>query len=238
MGLVRQDGRWWDALEYRHYLDGWIDTASYPLPEKCSVQAVPIPSAAILSDDGMPQNLITAALAHSSDLMTHAARTVKLRAPVMMDRFCGRNAGSIAPNGGTLWQIPTYTSGFNITITYGKNDAAAGVDARPLYARAPTAAEFLPYPTTFGFLSTAVLYFDLTIDGPVPVKFQPGTTIDIWFPFVLDDTLEYDLTIGFADAPIGPIYSKPFDNVLRYTLPGFTASPGRTLMAEIDGDWP
>ena len=55
---------------------------------------------------------------------------------------------------------------------------------------------------------------------------------------MLDDTLKYDLTMGFAGEPIGPIYAKPYDNVLHYTLPGFTATPGKTLMAEIDGNWP
>ncbi|MDQ1610064.1 MAG: hypothetical protein QOE16_2796, partial [Microbacteriaceae bacterium] len=36
----------------------------------------------------------------------------------------------------------------------------------------------------------------------------------------------------------GPIYAKPFDNVLHYKLPAFTVAPGQTLMAEIDGNWP
>ena len=105
-----------------------------------------------------------------------------------------------------------------------------------LFARPPTDAEFLPYPTVSNFVSTAVAYFDLTLNSTAPVVFSV-MSIDIWFPFVLDDSLQYDLTIGYADKPVGPIYAKPFDNVLHYVLPGFTATPGRPLMAEIDGDW-
>jgi hypothetical protein len=245
MGLIRQYDRWWDALEYRHNLDGWIDSASYPLAQKCSLLAHSLPNGNTLLEDGLPRDLIDAALAHNADLQkpqhVRAAGTSlggPIRPSIMIDRFCDRRIGGIAPTGGTLWQIPSYTSGYDITIAYSRNDARTGTSAKPLYARPPTLAEIIPYPTTMHFISTAVLYFDLTLEGSAPITFQPGTTIDIWFPFLLDDALSYDLTIGFADRPIGPIYSKPFDNVLHYKLPGFTVAPGRALMAEIDGNWP
>jgi hypothetical protein len=234
MGLIRQYDRWWDALEYRREIDGWIDSASYPLPQKCSLVAQALPNTAALLEDGLPRELVAAALLHSAGLL----QSKPVRKTAMVDRRCGQLLGSIDSTGGTLWQIPSYTSGYDITIAYSKNDARTGTSAEPLYARPPTEAEIIPYPTTLHFISTAVLYFDLTLDGSAPVTFQPGTTVDIWFPFVLDDALSYDLTIGFADGPIGPIYSKPFDNVLHYKLPGFTATPDRTLMAEIDGNWP
>ncbi len=245
MGLIRRYGRWWDALEYKHELDGWIDSASYPLALKCSLTAEPVPVAGTLLDDGLPRDLIDVALTHNTDLQkpklagaANVSSKGRIRPTIMIDRFCSRPVGGIEPGGGTLWQIPSYSSGYDITIVYGRNDARYATYARPLYARSPTEAEIIPYPTTLHFTSTAVLYFDLTIKSSAPVIFQPGTTIDIWFPFVLEDTLNYDLTIGFADAAIGPIYSKPFDNVLHYKLPGFTVRPGRTLMAEIDGNWP
>ena len=106
-----------------------------------------------------------------------------------------------------------------------------------VYARPPTDAEFIPYPTPAQYVPNAVLYFDLRINGTSPVTFAQGTTIDIWFPFVLDDRLNYDLTIGYADKPIGPIYARAFDNALHFVLPAFTVTPGRALMAEIDGNW-
>ncbi len=243
MGLIRQYGRWWEALAFRHEIDGWIDSASYPLAQKCSVVAHALPSAETLLEDGLPRNLVDTAIMHSGDLRPKPAhvstgRFQRIRHVVMIDRGCGQPAGSIDTPGGILWQIPSYTSGYDVTVAYSRNDADTGATFRPVYARAPTQAEIIPYPTTLHFISTSVLYFDLMIEGSKPVTFAPGTTIDIWFPFVLDDTLSYDLTIGFAKEPIGPVYAKPFDNVLHYKLPGFTAVPGQTLMAEIDGNWP
>lgn len=244
MGLIRQYGRWWDALDYRHEIDGWIDSASYPLAQKCSVVAHAVPEPATLLEDGLPRELVDPAVAHNPGLRPKPASVkgtrskARIQNVVMVDRGCGRSVGNIDPHGGTLWQIASYTSGYDITIEYRRNDARFATYTQPVYARPPTAAEIIPYPTTLHFVSTAVLYLDLAIEGSAPVTFQPGTTIDIWFPFVLDDTLAYDLTIGFAKEPIGPLYSKPFDNVLHYKLPGFTVIPGQTLMAEIDGNWP
>lgn len=234
MGLLRTSDRWWDALDVRHDLDGWIDYASYPLDAKCSLSALREPISSALTNDGLSADLVRTAMQHNADLQTQAGR----RAPVMIDRFCETQPAIIYPAGGTIWQLRNFTSGYDLRIAYTKNNAPPAAHASQLYARPPTKAEIIPYPTTWRFLSTAVLYFDLTFNGATPVTFQPGTTIDIWFPFVLDDTLKYDLTIGFADGPIGPVYAKPFDNTLHYVLPGFTATPGRTLMAEIDGNWP
>jgi len=144
---------------------------------------------------------------------------------------------SITGTGGVAALPRSELSGYGITIHYTQNTSNGHARFARIYARPPTEAEIIPYPTTQWFISTSVVYFDLTIDGDKPVTFAPGTTIDIWFPFVLDDTLNYDLMIGFAREPIGPVYAKPFDNVLHYTLPGFTALPGQTLMGEVDGNW-
>jgi len=245
MGLVRQYGRWWDAFGDRQEVDGWIDSASYPLTPKCAVVAHPGPVPQILETDGLPPDLINAALLHNSALRAKPAaasgvviRGHRIASVVFVDRGCGHFESPVASIGGALWQIPSYIAGYDISVSYSANNAEGGTVFRPIYARAPTQAEIIPYPTTLRFLATSVLYFDLTIDSSKPVTFAPGTTIDIWFPFVLDETLNYDLTIGFAQQPIGPVYAKPFDNVLHYKLPGFTAMPGQTLMAEIDGNWP
>lgn len=185
----------------------------------------------------MPKDVVNAGQSHNGTLMLQPTIRRKVP-PLMADRFCGSAPGAVSPLGGTLWQDPVFTAGYDITVRYAANNSSAKESFGPIYARAPTAAEIIPYPTTLHFISTSVAYFDLTVDGQKPIAFAPGTTIEIWFPFVLDDTLRYDLTIGFATEPLGPLYAKPFDNVLRYQLPGFTATPGRTLMAEIDGNWP
>jgi len=248
MALVRRQARWWDALDglsWNHY-KCWDTTVSYPLQPPTAASGL---SPAALLSYGLPAALVNRALQVPE---LRRAMILPTPAPQAPDRsgkhlvrpdceetiYVDSPGPTIRPGGGTLWQIASATSGYDITIAYSRNDAPVGTSAEPLYARPPTLAEIIPYPTTPHFISTAVLYFDLTLEGSAPVTFQPETTVDIWFPFVLDDTLSYDLTIGFADRPIGPFYSKPFDNVLHYTLPGFTATPGRTLMAEIDGNWP
>lgn len=126
---------------------------------------------------------------------------------------------------------------YEITIFYTSNTSTPHAASSEMYARPPTDAEFLPYPTPMQYVPNAVAYFDLTINGTSPVTFTPGTAIDVWFPFVLDDRLNYDLTIGYADKPIGPIYARAFGNALHFVLPAFTVTPGRALMAEIDGNW-
>jgi len=235
LGLIRYDGRWWAALDYAHGAAGWADDAWFPLETHCALTSTAVPDAAQLASDGMPAALARAAAQHAA--IFHQSKPAA-RPRLMEDRSCGNSDVPLTPAGVGLWQMPVLTSGYDIVIVFSKNDAAAGTTVQPLYARAPTAAEIIPYPATYQFLSTSVAYFDLTLKGPSPVTFAAGATVDVWVPFVLDDTLKYDLTIGFADAPLGPFYAKPVDNVLHYTLPPFTVTPGRTLMAEIDGNWP
>ena len=246
MGLVRQNSRWWDTLNMT--LSGDCSTgadASYPLPGRSWSRFNPVPTPASLLSYGLPADLVAESKRNADVRAYMATPPPNMRVPKenVFQSDCDiatyeiPQLQRILPQGNSLESFRSDTSGYELAVHYAANNSQNGVFHIP-YARPPTAAEFLPYPTTFGFTSNAVFYFRLTIDGSAPVKFQAGTTIDIWFPFVLDDTLTYDLTIGFAEAPIGPIYAKPVDNVLRYTLPGFTATPGRSLMAEIDGNRP
>ena len=252
MGLIRRFDRWWDAADIYNSsifpissIACWgPGTTAYPLSgaEWQSYGLYPTPS--LLLGFGLPEELVVASAVHNKDVRQYAAAARATNRPgTIVKPSCMSNfyqflrSQPIMPAGGSLLSSRSDTSGYEITLRYSANNAAAAAFHIP-YARAPTEAEIIPYPATYHFVSNAVAYFDLTLDGSKPVTFAPGTTIDIWFPFVLDDTLRYDLTIGFADQPIGPIYSTPYDNVLHYTLPGFTITPGRTLMAEIDGNWP
>lgn len=248
MGLVRQEARWWDALDDVSWNQSdlcWDMTVSYPLQPASGARGT---SRAIWLSYGLP-----------AELVDRASGVPRLRRaiepPTLEPPPHGRFAGlppcmsgaiydadpprpAILRTGGIESRPRTTLSGYDILIHYTPNTSNGGDHFSQLYARVPTQAEIIPYPTTLHFISTSVMYFDLAIQGGKPVSFAPGTTIDIWFPFVLDDALNYDLTIGFAQEPIGPLYAKPFDNVLHYKLPGFTALPGQTLMAEIDGNWP
>jgi hypothetical protein len=130
------------------------------------------------------------------------------------------------------------TAGYDLTVHFAANDAGGPVHLTQIYARAPTAAEFLPnHPIAPGWgYSNAVCFFDLAIGGKNTIVFAPGTTIDIWFPFVLDDQLRYTLSFFSNDKPSGLIVGSIFDNTLHFALPQFVMAPDKPFMAEIDGD--
>lgn len=233
MGLIRTLDRWWDAFDIDKTGGCWSGgSTSYPLQGDRRLLVPPGPTVAFLSEAGLPASLVAQAK-HNADVRAGARRFVPSCDVATYDI---PNLQIIKPEGAQLSSFRWDTSGYEIAVHYSANNSKNGAFHTP-YARPPTPVEIIPYPTTYEFVATAVVYFHFEIDGSSPVTFQPGTTIDIWFPFVLDDTLTYDLTIGFAREPIGPIYAKPYDNVLHYELPGFTATPGRTLMAEVDGNW-
>lgn len=227
MGLVRVGSRWWDALDIGEGCWQW--QASYPLFPDEDDPLGGLPNSGRLLRIGLSSSLVAAAVVHNRDVRRgeHAPPSCTI------DYY--QIQSFVTRAGGTATVLRPETSGYSIVIEYTANNAA-GKTPLSIYARPPTDAEFLPYPTPGQYVPNAVAYFDLTINGKAPVTFAPGTTIDIWFPFVLDDRLNYDLTIGYADKPIGPIYARAFDNVLHYVLPAFTVTPGRTLMAEIDGN--
>ena len=142
---------------------------------------------------------------------------------------------SIDPAGGTFAPNPAQTAGYRLRLRYASSTASAAKFSFA-YGRLPTTAEFLPYPTPPTFSADAVFFFDLTLSGEHPVTFSPGSQLEVWFPFVLDDRLRYELTIEGAQQFVGPLYASPFDNTLRFALPAFTAIPDKQLAGEIDGD--
>lgn len=226
MALVRQENRWWDAFDATRAGEGcWNWQTAFPLPPSSSAPGASGAAAAILLRGGLSSQLIAA--------------TQSLNAGVrdMYWRACAQSVATapvrVVPPGAALAPPRNQTNGYAIAVTLGAISEPAPM---ALYARAPTAAEFLPWPAGYEFTSNAVCYFDLIVQSNAPVTFPAGTAITIWFPFVLDDTLQYDLTMGFTQPGIGPLYARPFDNALRYTLPAFTVAAGRTVMAEIDGD--
>ena len=141
---------------------------------------------------------------------------------------------AIDASGGRLHPPKSQTSGYDLDLRYAPNSADRGATFSVVYGRAPTPAEFLPYPTRYPITTTSVFYFDVTIAAPRPVTFSSGSTLDVWFPFVLDDALRYELFLDGSDRAIGPIASPVFDNTLHFVLPALTATPGKSLIGEID----
>ncbi|HEX8805462.1 MAG TPA: hypothetical protein VF741_00880, partial [Candidatus Aquilonibacter sp.] len=112
------------------------------------------------------------------------------------------------------------------------NDAPPSAGIKELIEREPTEAESW---VTFG--GNSYFFFSGTVQSTQPVHVQPGTTIDVWFPFVLDPSLRYSVTIAAPNVmSIGPVEGTLADNTLHFTLPAFTAPPGADLMGEIESD--
>lgn len=128
-------------------------------------------------------------------------------------------------------QMPTSMGGYLARFVFASNDAPEGALLAGVQGRAPTEAE--SWMTDGG---NSYFFFSGTVQSSAPIQVAAGTTIDVWFPFVLDTSLHYALTIAHADKPIGPIDGTLKDNVVHFVLPAFALAPGAELHGEVEGD--
>ena len=132
-----------------------------------------------------------------------------------------------------LWGAPHFINGnssywfrFSWAISHG-----AGAPTFNLFGRAPTVGESWITPNNDGYA-----FFSATFASPHEVRADAGTMLDVWFPFVLDPSKTYSLTIAHVTPVIGPLNGTLKDNTLHFILPAFAVAPGAELMGEIDGD--
>ncbi|MGC2128623.1 MAG: hypothetical protein WA629_00880 [Candidatus Aquilonibacter sp.] len=145
------------------------------------------------------------------------------------DALCG------VPLGKPTWADPIRMEAapYAATLTLAPADETDGTRVQDLQGRAPTEAESWANQPS----GNAYFFFSGTVQSPQPVHVQAGTTLDVWFPFVLDTSLRYSLTIAAPNAmSLGPVEGTLNDNTLHFVLPAFTAPPGAELMGEIDSD--
>jgi hypothetical protein len=245
MGLVISGDRWWDALDKIDFSTGdpcWVTTIAYPLTAHDMITS-PVDTAS-LQRDGLSAALAAAALQHNQDVRKADGfvkqRTVRgLARPLCEDDlYYVKPDVQIHTRGATVRPSRVETSGYDITLSYARNDAPADAMFSRIYARPPTAAEFAPNhaPAPGWGGPDAVCFFDIELHASKPVTFQAGTTMDIWFPFVLDDQLRYNLSFFSDEKPSAMIFGTIFDNTLHFVLPAFTIAPDKPMAAEIDGD--
>jgi hypothetical protein len=215
MGLVRQMDRWWDAMDALPAATCWSTATAYPLEAA-----------------GLSKDLLSAAVLHNMDVRGLDAPCKDAAHTVLFDTRVNRSGGIAHVN-------RSQTSGYDIIITYAPSNAASTTTFSQIYARAPTPAEMLqnPAPPHGWGGPNAVLFFDVALAGAAPVAFARGTKVDVWFPFVFDDALRYDMTFTSDGKVIGPVYATIFDNVLHFELPAFSVTPAKPVMAEVDGNW-
>jgi hypothetical protein len=144
----------------------------------------------------------------------------------------------VSPWDGTISFTQNYplraaNDGYVVGVQFGPNDASPNAMIVSFKTRAPTEAESWANQPT----GNSYFFFSGTVQSTQPVHVQAGTTIDVWFPFVLDTSLKYSLTLaGHGFTALGPIDGTLADNTLHFVLPAFTASPGVDLMGEIEND--
>lgn len=245
MGLVNSSDRWWDALDKIKFSAGdpcWVNTIAYPLNAHDMITS-PIDTATLQSD-GLSAALVAAASQRNDDVRTADASMKPRTVHRLVRPICEDDIYVIKPDlrvhagGATLHPSRVETSGYDLTFAYARNDAPADATFARIYARPPTPAEFVPNhaPAPGWGGPDAVCFFDIEVQASKPITFQPGTTIDIWFPFVLDDQLRYNLSFVSNEKPSAMIFGTVFDNTLHFVLPAFTVAPDKPMAAEIDGD--
>lgn len=130
--------------------------------------------------------------------------------------------------GSNLWNV---NDGFETTLTF---DAATPTwdPTFAILGRAPTVAEMPPTPH-----ENAFYFFSIIAKGAQPVALK-SSTLDVWFPYVLDAKQKYSLLLGFVNPNIEDIPGTLSDNTLTFTLPAFATIPNKDALGEIDGDFP
>lgn len=78
-----------------------------------------------------------------------------------------------------------------------------------------------------------VYVFTFSATKPVPVKFPRGSTFSVWFPFVLDRSSRYILTVRDIFPEIQPVAGKLKNNMLTFNLPTFSMPAGTEVRGEI-----
>ena len=249
MGLVRNENRWWDALDMTATgtaaSDCWAIEVAYPLnTASATFDAAPTPGTLVSA--GVSSVLAADANRHNETVREAQARLDRWNAQhvpgTLVKAGCEDDIYVVKPDsavhrGGGIVSLPrSETSGYAVGFHYASNDGPAGATFQTVRVRPPTHAEFLPYPTPYQYASDAVMFFDFGVEGSHAVAFQRGSSVDVWFPFVLDDKLRYSMTFSAGGTSVGPVAGSIFDNVLHFDLPAFTAKPGETFMGEIDGD--
>ena len=119
-----------------------------------------------------------------------------------------------------------YSAGYRAELAW---SSPKNLDIARFAGRAPTRAEFLGNPG-----SDSVYFFSFNIGGDAAVRVTEAA-LDVWCPFVLDPNVRYSLTLAGAGPVVGPLVGTLRDNTLHFDLPPFTATPGSSVMGQIDG---
>jgi len=242
MGLVRYGDRWWNAFDERPSAPAGVPVINGCTPARASFPLhKPDPGAKGLTGVGFTQNLADAALAHNALWQ----RLSRVQPTTYWDVS---QLWFVCPSN-TDWpkQLPQSFSdahrvfggqgdGYDFRISYAATDAPADAKITSLRVRAPSLSEMLDSsspPANYGY-STGVLFFYLDVATSKPISFQAGSSVDVWVPWVLDDSLRYEFQMIQGKTLVTAAKATVHDNVLHFDLPAFTAAGGE-FIGEVDG---
>jgi len=215
--------RWW--IEGTLLIDAGKDNAE-------SGPSNPLRSASSLlwQRAGIPKSLVALAIANLPLVPGATVRTYATPPPCPFSCF----ANGSSPEALLFTSAPQWLTrgGYRLNMQFAPNDAGEDTRIQDANGRAPTQAESWVTPG-----GNSYFFFSGTVQSTQPVHVQAGTTVDVWFPFVLDASLRYSLTIaGHGFTALGPVDGTLDDNTLHFVLPAFTVSPGVELMGEVESD--
>lgn len=223
----RRRGQWWDVLEgIASQTFGWRFDAGPSLKAAWNVY-YDGPENKLLAQMHVPAQLIALASAHNADVAG-----AKGSYTGHGDPYCGDFCRWLKPGGGTIETVDRAESaGYSLKIALSANSSTSADSIKRVFVRMPTDGE-----STQTLHGDAFVFFTVELAGQAPVTFKPGTTVDMWFPHVLDAYRHYGLTAAMADSAFGPVRGTLADNTLHFVLPAFTVTPADPVMFEIDGD--
>jgi len=228
MIVNRRRGQWWDVLEGTAIEPAsWYFDAAPPLLGT-STTYYDGPASQVLSQMHVPSGLVALAAAHNP-----AVAAAKGTYAGHGDPYCSGFCTRLKSTGGTVQSAGRAASaGYRLNITLAANTSTSDTSIKRVFIRMPTEGE-----STQTLHGDAFVFFTVELAGPKPVAFKPGTTVDVWFPHVLDAYRHYGLTAAMANSAFGPVRGTLADNTLHFVLPAFTVAPADPVMFEIDGDF-
>lgn len=229
-GFHRQRDQWWDVLEGERAYSVWIFNTAPPVVANYFTPYSAV-SADLLLDFNLPTPLVAEAKIHNADVHASSAKATVGSAdpgPNCDWDFCL----PLSNHGGNVQTVSRAASaGYRLNIAFSANTSTPQTKIKRVFVRMPTDGE-----STQTLHGDAFVFFTVELAGPKPITFKPGTTVDVWFPHVLDAYRHYGLTAAMANAAFGPVRGTLADNTLHFVLPAFTVAPGDPVMFEIDGD--
>lgn len=235
-GLMRIYGRWWDRMTANTSV---LTAPPLRLTNICiQVDGPYVLSRSALLDLGWPAAIVS--IADALPAVRADDRALASVAPTptpsgssscsvysIANHTISATGGSVSEDyGGNNRYV---TDGYVLDVTYAPNTALPGSRVDKVFGRRPSSTE-----AALTLAGGAEFFFGATLVSASQVRFRPGTSVKVWFPFVLDTRVVHGLTIGGVISPFDPIAGTLRDNTLRFDLPSFSVAPGAHITGAID----